>query len=827
MIQLELQLVIGKGRTGDFTVLYPENLQIADPPARMPVSWLHIHTSHAVQRSVAIWRDEVGVMLAHAWQESGTDHVGRPLPRIVVYHAKDLLQTALAELLLWLYRQNFDGVPAPGLSVASGDLVHDSGAVLTEERDIAVAALALGADVCRVQNTRTAQDVLDRLSFEQIGFLALVPNAIPAWPLAGPGVVVSRSPWLVPADAADLARRGLATGALDLSGFMRIRCERERRRQLAIAALSGDLGGLTLASDQELDWLISQAPSRAAALALASPDQIAHLAQESRINVDELEAMQPGRLARVPAPLLATLLRGRPNAIGRFVAALGPGTDGVEDLLPPRAAELARARHGPVALPERIVDMTIDELGLMDQAGVFETMPLRWLTALGSLRRDYLTPSLSDRLNRLLPKRLSAHLLGLDPPADDDDGAVLSGSPPEVAAEWLAGIDYELLVEAGRLCVASRAWRHWWVGAMRAHPASAGRDVVSLSAPWSRETAAWLVASARDGEISAAEVRARVAAFLEARAPMSRDDVVELLRSAGFTHADDLSGILSGDMPRQTSIEGRFASEIRIAVEEAILKISDLQDALRAGLPVTALSELLADANAYALLDSNRPAPVEPPKRTHPIVGPELRRRGENAAFWKRWPAGVPVQLREWIREQLGDQGGVVAALTAANERSRLLDLPELMLLSGGLAPLDLVWQVVECARHTSVDRAKLLDLLDDGRLRAELIVFLRCELQTLAPCPPVPVLTVAEMMSVFPLLHPAKDIVRQIMVREAIDPGEDMLLERTVAAIQRLGTVFPLPGPAADQAVRRTGWIRSLSGIPGWEHWRCKAIPI
>jgi hypothetical protein len=178
------------------------------------------------------------------------------------------------------------------------------------------------------------------------------------------------------------------------------------------------------------------------------------------------------------------------------------------------------------------------------------------------------------------------------------------------------------------------------------------------------------------------------------------------------------------------------------------------------------------------------------------------------------------------MHEQLGGDGAVVEALRAASDRARLLGVPELKILSGALTPLDLVWQVVEHAKQTNVDRAELLSLLDDGRVRAELIIFLRRELQTLTPCAATPELSASEMMSLFALLHPVRDIVRQIVPRTAVDPQEDILLDRTVDAIYRLGFGFPPPKPDADQTARRPGWVSALSEIPGWEHWRCMKVP-
>ena len=825
MIELEFQLMIGKGRTGDFAVLLPAHLSITSPHARLPISWLHIHASHSAQRSVALWRQDDHVVFAHAWQESGVDSAGRSLHRLVAYTAREVPHASLARLLLWLYRQNFDQGPPQRLhEISPATLADDDLPLAGDERDDGAAALVLlDADACRVQSTRTVQGVVDALGFDQLGFLALVPNAVPSWPAVGPGVILSRSMWQAPADAVRFVGMGLRSGAVDLSGLMRLPRDRARRRTLALAVLTGDCVALGQTSDRELDWLLAQERTHANALSRASADQIAGLVAASKIESSELETVTPDQLAKLPPTSLAKMLCGRPNALGTFVAALGPGIDGVEELLPERAADLARARFGPVVGPERVLDMTAEELDLMEQAGIFHTMPFRWIAALRAFRpRSPVDKHLSRRMRELLPEPLAARLLG-STAADGEAPGVLAGNPPKPRAEWLAGIDFERLVEAGPVCVKDRAWRHWWADALRLHPGSQSREIATLAAPWSRETAAWLSASARDGEISADDARARIAAFLAARAPIISDDLIELLAAAGITQSDELAHVVRGRAPSPCKVGQQFSTEVKLLFDAGILTIPALQDALRAGLPIAALSGLIADATAIALVDPRALAPTEAPKFWHPVLAWELRRQMQEPAFWRRWPYGVAPPLLMWMREQVRGESEetLIDALLAATKRSRTLSCAELSLLSGGIAPLDLAWQIVEQAKLARCDPHRLVGFLDDGRLRSELAVLLRSELGTLAPAGVVPELTAAELIALHAVLHPVRDVVRQVMSRPSVEPEEEILLAQTLAAIRRIGHGLAPPPPTAEQAARRPAWVAALSEIPGWEHWR------
>ena len=655
------------------------------------------------------------------------------------------------------------------------------------------------------------------LGFEQLGFVALIPNAVPVWPEAGPGVVLSRVYWQAPPEAARLVGMGLRAGKVDLAGLTRMPRDSGRRSALALAVLTGDCSALGQISDQEFDWLLAHEHTRTAAIAHASADQVVRAA--NLIDAATFDVLTPQQLAKFPPSVLAKMLQGRPDAVRRFVAVFGPGTEGVEGLLSAQAGALAQARHGPVTGAERIFDLTDDDLDQMDQAGVFQTMSLRWLAALRRLRPGRIDRHFDRRIRDLLPEGLVAHLLG----SGADTGAVqVSGNPPEPHADWLAGISFERLVEAGPICMNDRAWRRWWVEAIRLHPDAQKPEIATLAAPWSRETAAWLVASARDGEISAEDVRGRIAAFVKARAPIAAQSLGELLAAGGVMQARELADIVQGRSPPHLAPDERFGADMKLLSDAGILTDDAVQEAMRGGLPAKALAGLISDTAAVALVDFHAPAPARPPASWHSLLEDELRRGMADASFWRRWPQGVGLPLLEWMREQLkgGPEEAIVDTLLAAAGRSRVLSYAELARVCGGIAPLDLVWQVIERIRQGGCDRGQVLHLLDDGRLRAELRAFLHSELGALAPVA-TPELTIPEMIAVRSLLDPGRDIVRQIMARPSVEPGEDILLAHAVTAIRRQGWTFALPAPSAEQAARRPAWVAALSELPGWNHWR------
>jgi hypothetical protein len=825
MIDLELNLVIGKGRTGDFTVLFPGHVSITSEAARLSASWLQIHATHSAQRSVALWRQEDRLTLGCAWQESGVDNAGRPLQKLAVYiMRKPPPYDTLVRLMLWLYRQNFDGGHPPAHhEIASASLLDDDTPLVSEERDRCAATLALlQSETCRVQGTRTAQGVIDALGFDQLGFIALVPNAVPSWPTAGPGVVLSRSAWQAPSDAVRLVGMGLRPGAVDLAGLMRMPRDGARRKALALAAVSGDCAALGGPSDQELDWLIAHDRSRMGALARASGPQLARVFDMREIDPAVLDDLTPQQLGNLPPSSVAGALRGRPDAVARFVAIFGPGNSEIATLLPGRVAGLLRAADGPVDR-ERLLDLTPQDMDVMEQAGIFETMSIRWLAQLWAVRpRSPVDKHLARRLRELLPAALVSRLVGSSVSDIQPAGALSSYKPPSPSAEWLVGIAFDRLVDAGTLCAGDRAWRRWWADAVTAHPDAQGREIATLTAPWSPATVAWLVGSARDGEISAAAVRARIAAFINARAPIPPGELTELLRAAGVTHPDALAALVQGSA-QKWDIDERFAVDVQYLREAGILSNEALQDALRGGLPIAALSRLVGDPAAIRLLDDKIVDPTCLPSSWHPLLTQILRERIHTASFWNRWRRGVPTPLLTWLRRQLDGEPetAVVDALIAAGARTRALQYEELKDWAGALTPLDLVWQVVENLKHGHSDRRRLVDLLENRGLRAEFLIFLRRELDRLVPAASVPALSVPEMLAVLPLLHPVRDVVRQVMSQPSVAPEEDALRVLTIDAIRRAGCYFPLPPPSTEQAARRPSWVSNLAELAGWEHWR------
>jgi hypothetical protein len=823
MIELEPHLVIGKARTGDFAVLLPANLTMTSSEVIPAASWLHVQAANAVRRSVALWRQDGRTLVGYGWQQSGTDPAGRPLYRLIVFLPRaNVPQGAHARLMLWLYRQDFDADAVPRFSVDPAGLVDDDAQLLADDFEFGAASLALGlSDVCRAQNTRTAQAIVDALGYDQIGFVALVPNAVPSWRGGGAGVVISRSPWWPPPEAVRLVGRGVRPGALDLSGLMRMPRDRVRRQTLALAAVDGDCAPLGTLSDEEFAWLIGQELARVSALAQANAEQIARVYGTIGIPLAVLDRLTPEQLRGLPPGIVAKALRGRPDAVSRFVEIFGRGCDAVEALLPERVAALVHATRDTTFDVERISDITDTDLELMDLAGILDTMPLRWLAALWAIRRRPPTNKhLAHRMRELLPEPLASRLLGV---AQPDQTILPATTPPDPRADWLAKIPFEHLVDAGSLCMKSRLWRHWWVEAVRAHPGSRMREIATLAAPWSRETAAWLAASARDGEISANEVSQRVATFMAERAPIQVSDLADLLGAAGVAQADAMAHVAQGRNPSQCMVDQRFAADMCYLADVGILTNDAIRDALRDGLPVAALSRFAADPTAIVLLDEHAFAPSHAPTSWHSVLDQELRRRMREPSFWSRWPRGVPVTLRNWMQERAGNapESAIIAALSAAGERSRVLDIAELKLLGGGLAPLDLAWQVIQRCRHGQVDRSEVMALLSRSKLRPEFVVFLQSELALLAPAAPVPELSVPELAVAQPLLHPVRDIVRQIMSRLDIEPDEDRLLRDTVAAVRQLGYFIPPPPPSAAQAARRPAWVSALSELPGWEDWR------
>lgn len=228
-------------------------------------------------------------------------------------------------------------------------------------------------------------------------------------------------------------------------------------------------------------------------------------------------------------------------------------------------------------------------------------------------------------------------------------------------------------------------------------------------------------------------------------------------------------------------------------------------------------------AAAVALLDERGLPPAGPPRGWSSALRGLLAEAAVRPEFWSRWHRCIKSEMVRWVAYELASEpGGVwIEALAGAMEGTVRLELPLLRLVADALPDPVTCGQCLLWNDGPAPDREEALQLLlAPGRLRPALRQWLRGELLEYRHSGPPPELTVPEMLALFPLLHPIRDILRPIVERERLELGEELLFDRLEASLRRVYLpVPPLPPPGVR--LRRPRLIERLACIPGWERWQ------
>jgi hypothetical protein len=118
--------------------------------------------------------------------------------------------------------------------------------------------------------------------------------------------------------------------------------------------------------------------------------------------------------------------------------------------------------------------------------------------------------------------------------------------------------------------------------------------------------------------------------------------------------------------------------------------------------------------------------------------------------------------------------------------------------------------------RHEGPDRTLTLRLLlNSHRLTPGEKGWLTARTLECIPLPALPPWTAEDMVALFPLLDPVRDVVRVVLSRSEPEPGEEALLERVRAAISH--SPPEPPGTLPASALRHPSWVKALVAVPGW----------
>lgn len=226
---------------------------------------------------------------------------------------------------------------------------------------------------------------------------------------------------------------------------------------------------------------------------------------------------------------------------------------------------------------------------------------------------------------------------------------------------------------------------------------------------------------------------------------------------------------------------------------------------------------------SLALLNPEAIPPERPPNDWEALLIPLLSKQVAQREFWTRRPGGMEPALVRWLREQLGSEpgGSLVGAVAEALDGERRLSLKELHLFGEALGNGALCRQAVLWALRREAQTPEALRLLlNMPAMRPGLANWLETELLTCEPQRQDVELSPTEMITLLPLLHPVKDIIRPVMARAECSSEEGVLLPLLVEQLKRVPVIAP-GAPNELAAKRRPDWVSALSLLPGWSHWQ------
>ena len=779
-------------------------------------SWLQAHMDSGNEHSVTLLNAAGHRWLLRAALESATDNAGRALAHMVVSRvAEELSPEGLTRLLFGAYRQE---LPARD---ASGRCDIDLAPVTPENPELirqALVTLAVGgAQQAVVDNGTSAARVLEVLGERHVVYVTLMRHCLPArWP-PGNGIVVSQAPWKPPKAVEQLVRSDAALLALDLGGLMDTGVSPQRRLALLMAAMEGTLEVATALENSELMWLAQTPTGRPLALGNMGREQVVSWLADGQIRAEEL-ALVEDRLRPEDAEPVSRLLPEGHDGLRRFLSIFGPGTPGVERLLPPASREVwGRIRDPRAKLPETL---HAGELQPLEEAGLLDTLSLG---ELAHLQKSSAGPWLETRWRAALikegmPEQVYSELcLGhrtlIAPPE--------SRPAPEPRVGWLEGIDTDALMGAARWASSQLDWRKWWTEAVSEHPCLGPSRVPSLESPWTDITAWWVAGALSAGEVGSADLLAALTRWRRADGP-SLSEQVQLLHCIGFTVGPSVEALLSGHVPQEPPLPEDRQVLSRL-LQARVLRQDDVIEAVVGGASPGWLLIAGLDPASVALLDNSVASPAVPPVNWAPSLDPPLASAAMSPRFWEGFRGTLGIDLVKWLVERLEHQaGGAVAlALLAAFTEDVRLALTDLKLIVDALPSRVLCRQAMAWAWDASRQREEALQvLLSAPGLRPGLSRWLRAELLSIEACIPEADLDVGEMMVLLPLLHPVRDVVRPVLSRTHEEPGEGELARALVGVIDRQRIPPPPPPDAATRRYHPT-LIEQLARIPGWDRWK------
>jgi hypothetical protein len=795
------------------------------PPAAREVqsyafAWLqcHIHSCNAV--TVGLWKVGSEWWLARAVNDTGTDPSGRPLYHMALGKVRGTVGPDQAcQALLGAYQ---GGVPERG---QAGECLVPLASLSPEDpRDSLRAAVSLALGFRRVAVVRepgTAAALLARISVDRFDFIGLFPQGHPYEYPPGRGVILSMLSVPQAQEVEELLDLPFSP-TLDFGGLADLESSSAQRTALLRSAcgLEGPPADL---SPSESRWLLKNSLSRESALQTLPEARIGDLLRGGDLSAADLRSLK-GRLSPEHGPWVARVLQGTAGALPAFAELLGPGAEGADLLLEPAPARLWRwLQEGANGdLPEAIDSSAIQALeaaGLMRKPLLPALARAVRLPRGQPLRRPFRDALVREGLDPSVAEGLFSGRLPDRAPAEDPR------LPPDPG--WLAGVDCALLRHMGRCLKRSASWRRWWAAAMSVHPeAGPDRRVDQPGGSWDVAKAWFLSGAVRDGELPLGETLDRIAAWRRQPGGPSPREILHLLEEMDVSAGPSVRGILGGRRAPEGGESENSPSSLGLLLEHGVVVFSEVVDAVRAGQPTSLLGEAGVQEDVVALLDPER----VPPDGLRgawpePLTG-LLAERVATDAFWCRWPRGVPVEVAQRLCSLL--EGKAAAALPKAVldaiAMARRLTILELRAVGRGLPSHAVCHQLTLWAAGWLPGASEALQILPAApSLPPELRAWLVGELFRFQTSTPPPALTAREMTALLPLLHPLREVLRPVLLRDTADPGEKELLAALAPRLARCGCAAP-PPIQETLARRRPDWIRVLKQLPGWENWHCSA---
>ena len=487
--------VIGKTPiTRDFTLLKSDYI---DPPKAVvdkANSWLQTLISSGNEQLVATLIIDNELWFIRASIDVGTDSSGRNIYYIVFGKLEDVSSSGLFRLL-W---KSFDLHKPSKVDISEFELevstVTPNKSVSSHVKNLLLSLAFNQTNTIVVKDSMQASWLLQRVSLENIDFVAVMKDCNRGYLPNGKGIIVSQAKQNCDDFLTELNLSDVDFSSVNFADFLLIDCSESERTSIFKAGVFGTPVDLSAVENSNrlriLNWLLDSPVGRNVALENTDSFVVSEWLQNGRLSKKDLLKVK-SYIQESNRDAIINLLDRSKEALEIYLEIFGANSRDIELVLPESALLLFRELSSDFS-ENKVFGFSHDDILLLNQSGVFARLTT---VELAKLVKSNMYENIHDYWwKKMRSLGMAEKVFGVFFEHSDIIDLYVDGLPaPAPSTDWVQAIDKDILWNSGKWACKSVDWMYWWVELIRTHPDFGETFVPSLEMEWSLVLEKWIV----------------------------------------------------------------------------------------------------------------------------------------------------------------------------------------------------------------------------------------------------------------------------------------------------------------------------------------------